>query len=327
MFAAVLGLAATFLYRRYLLGKLGVFTGKEILVGQSTIAALMCIAFFVTVGPWWNTFAPEKQNPSIWWIGLGMTTIVGFVIQFANMRVASLAEASFTAPISAMTPGLVLLSALMIGEKPGRIGIIGIIIVGIGTFIHVREGASWREYLKPLFFWRLFSPVEKLPEAERNKILALRWAYASATCGSIGLLGDGLIARHGDMILAVTIQLVAFALGFMVFVPNRTNDERSKSRFFPRLRANAPRMVIMGIVYGLPFILLGVAFRLAPIASIGSLKRLSLVLIAIGGSRLLGEQSGTRRVLLSMIIVVGAILISLDPTSAVFIDSLDAHLQ
>ena len=58
--AAVLALAATSLYRKYLL-KSGAFTEKELLVGQSTIAAIMCALFLITAGPWWNTFAPHAR--------------------------------------------------------------------------------------------------------------------------------------------------------------------------------------------------------------------------------------------------------------------------
>ncbi|MBI5003534.1 hypothetical protein HZC00_00355 [Candidatus Kaiserbacteria bacterium] len=323
---AIFPIAATFLYRKYLL-MLGIFTEKELLVGQCVIAAVLCFLSLIVIGPWWNTLAIEEANLPVWVFGLILTTVFNVIIQFANMRSARLAETSFIAPIGAMTPGLIMITTILIGERPGAWGIVGIIIVAIGTFVHVREGASWQAYFMPLFFWRIFSSLERFPEAERNDIRALRWAYLAACCSTMGLLGDGLIARHGDMILAVTIQYGVLGGVFLICVPNQAHDERSTGPFMERLQSHLYRMIIMGIVFGLPSILLGVSYRLAPIASIGSLKRLSLVFVAVGAVWLLGEKSGKRRILLSMVIVVGAIFISLDPTQAVLLNRLDQWLK
>jgi len=58
-------------------------------------------------------------------------------IQFANAKAASLdaGEVSLTAPLQAMTPGLITLLALTLGEFPSALGVTGIIIMASGSWI------------------------------------------------------------------------------------------------------------------------------------------------------------------------------------------------
>lgn len=320
---ATVDIAAYTLYRRYL-RILDVFSEKELLVGQCVIASAVCALLFLSIGEWWNELAPEYNNASVWWIALAATTAANVVIQFTGMRVAGLAEASFAAPISAMTPGLVLMSAILIGEHPTSWGIAGIALIVIGVYGHAREGESryWWEYVTPLCFWLAFRNMSALPEKERGKFVALRWSYIGALFATVGLLGDGLVARHGDMLLAVTIELGALAVVYAAFVPNT-----ERTSFFERLSGNWERMATFGVLFAVPFALLGVGFRLAPIADVGSLKRLAIVLTVVGGALLLGEVSGKRRTVFAIIVTIGALLIANDPAPAVVIGSLGEFLR
>ncbi len=324
--AATLGIAVYNLYRKFLLNK-KYFTERELLVGQCTFAAVVCGLWLFLVGGWWNTLAPEKPDTAIWWIALGATTLVGIVIQFANMRSFRLADASFISPISAMTPGLVVLSALLIGESPTTIGLVGIVLIMGGTYAHIREGTKLREYFVPLFFWLAFRRLEGMTKEEANKWRALRWAYIGAVCSTVGLMGDGIYSRHGDMILAVTIQLAVFAGVYALFLPNLAKDEGEFTPLWERLDAYRWHLILLGAIFAIPFVLLGVAFRLAPIADIGALKRLAIVLTVVGGVVLFGEKSGRRRIFFATVIVAGAILVAYDPAPAVMLDSLDAYIE
>lgn len=313
---AVLAMAAEALYRKHLLVQ--GFTERELLVGKCGVAALWCALWLVLAGEWWNSLAPEKTDARMWWIALIATTLANIVIQFANMRATRLAEVSFVVPISALTPGLVVLSGFLIGEIPSTIGLVGIGLIVAGTYAHAREGATLREYFTPLFFWLAFRDTETLSEKERNRFRALRWAYAGALCATVGLMGDGLVARHGDMILAVAIELVVLALVYAAFLP-RTHGVAVGLRRWGQ-------SALLGCLAAVPFLALGLAFRLAPISYIGSLKRLAIVLTVLGGIWLLKESSGARRMFLALVIVSGAMLLVFDPTHAVVLDSLDAYI-
>lgn len=329
---AVTGITAEALLRKYLLsrpvlfGKKMGFTEREMLVAKCGIAALASFLWLALFGGWWNMLAPVRPDAGIWWAALTLTTAANIFIQFANMRATRLAEVSFVAPISALTPGLVLLTAFLIGEHPGPFGMIGIPLIIAGTYVFVREGSPLREYFTPLFVWLAFMSTEHLPLEERTKRRALRWAYASAACGTVGLMGDGLVARHGDVLLAVALELSVLALSYTFFFPRTARGEGDFATLQMRIRANGGQLFTFGLSFAVPFVMLGIAFRLAPIAEIGSLKRLAIFLTVVGAGWLLKERVTSRRLFLAGIIVVGAVFVALDPTQGVLLDNVDAYI-
>lgn len=329
---AVLGMTGEALLRKYLLsrspvlGKKMGFSEKEMLVAKCGIAAFVCFVWLLAFGDWWNGLAAEKSDARMWWTALAFTTLANILIQFANVRATRLGDVSFIAPISAMTPGLVLFTGLLIGEYPDVYGVVGIALIIIGTYVFVREGAPLREYFLPLFVWLVFLSDKHLPEAERTKRRALRWAYASAVCGTFGLMADGLVARHGDLVLAVALELSVLAAVYALFLPRFAKGEGDFAHFKTRFEKSGLLLIAYGTVLAVPFITLGVAFRLAPIAEVGSLKRLAIFFTVIGARWFLGEKVSMRRLLLASIIVTGAVFIALDPTPGAVLNSFDAYV-
>src|SRR3989338_8498892 len=63
-----------------------------------------------------------------------------------------------------------------------------------------------------------------------------------------------------------------------------------------RLRLHKWKMVLIGTFYAIPFIALGVAFRLAPIAYVGSLKRLAILIVVFGAVWYLREKVSMLRI-------------------------------
>lgn len=324
---ATLAIGVFEIYRKYLLNR-KVFTEYELRVGQCGIATVVCALFLLNAGAWWDTLAPQAKNSTMWWSALAMTTAANIIIQFAGMRSARLLDASFRAPIAALTPGLVLITGVLIGEFPSVWGFIGIILIVAGVYAHAREEAPLREYFVPLFFWLAFRSMKGRSEEEQRKMRGLRWTYVGFLCATIGLMGDGLVARHGDMLLAVAIELGVLAMVYATLT--RRKPEKDEGEFAPfreRLSREWKAMVALGVLFAMPFILLGVGFRLAPIVYIGSLKRLAIVITVAGGVWLLREPSGTRRIFLACVVVAGSMLIAFDPTPAVVLDSLDSYIR
>ncbi len=324
---AALAIGVFEIYRKHLLNRM-VFTEYELRVGQCGIASAMCALFLLTVGERWETLAPQTRDPTMWWIALSATTVANIVIQFAGIRSSRLLDASFRAPMAAITPGFVVLTGVFIGEFPSTWGLVGIALIVAGTYAHAREGAPLREYLVPLFFWLVFRSTDGMSAEERNRTLGLRWAYAGSLCATVGLMGDGLVARHGDMILAVAIELGVLSVVYATLTLKKPiKGEGEFAPFLGRFKKEWKWMTGLGVLFAVPFILLGVGFRLAPIVYIGSLKRLAIVITVIGGVWLLRESSGRRRVSLACVVVAGSMLIAFDPTPAVILDSLDAYLK
>lgn len=324
---ATLAIGVYEIYRKYLLNR-GIFTEYELRVGQCGIAMVVCALFLLGAGGWWDTLAPQAKNSTMWWSALTVTTAANIIIQFAGMRSARLLQASFRAPIAAVTPGLVLFTGIFIGESPSMWGFIGIILIVAGVYAHARERAPLREYFVPLCFWLAFHSTKGKSEEEQKKIRGLRWAYVGSLCATFGLMGDGLVARHGDMLLAVALELGVLTMVYAVLTPRKPEkDEGEFAPFLRRLQKEWEWMAGLGVLFSVPFILLGVGFRIAPIAYIGSLKRLAIVITVVGGVWILRESSGTRRILLACVVVAGSMLIAFDPTPAVVMDSLDSYIR
>ncbi|MES2203224.1 MAG: hypothetical protein V4474_02825 [Patescibacteria group bacterium] len=322
---AVCGMTVEGLLRKVLLNHKA-FTERELLVTKCGIAALVSWVWYLCVGGTWNALAPQHFNLPLWLAALAVVTALNVVIQFTNVRMTRIADVSFVTPLAGMTPGLVIGSALLIGERPGWPGIVGVALIMIGTYTHLREGAPLREYFMPLYVWRAVQSTAGLPPEEQKKRRVLRLAYLGALCSTVALIGDGLVGRHGDVTLAVALELSALC-GIFTLFPHTAKGEGVFVPFHARFVKHGGTLVALGVAFAVPFIMLGLAFRLAPIADIAALKRLAIFGTVVGGVWLLGERQKLRRVLLAGIIVAGAMFIAFDPAPAVILESMDQYLM
>ena len=169
---SVASMAGHSVTRKWLFNKSAV-TELELLVFQSGIASLLCGLWFMGFVAW-DELVPFRESLPVFIIAIVGTTIANIGVQFANTRATRLTDLSYTSPISAMTPGFVVVTAAIFGELPSTIGYVGIALVVGGAYAHAREGARLVEYFQPLFVWGLFGQLSHLPEAERLRRLGLR---------------------------------------------------------------------------------------------------------------------------------------------------------
>jgi drug/metabolite transporter (DMT)-like permease len=310
-----LALGAMNVLRSHLM-KQHMLTEGESRVVPYLIGGATCVVWFLGVGESFNLLTPSEPVPTIFWLALAASIAVNVFIQFATIRSYSLGEASLVAPIQALTPGLIIFAAMVLGEIPSTLGYVGIALIAIGTYVHARGGVELRRYFEPLFVWTLLRPYKTLSQNER----ALRWAYLSAIFGTVGLLGDATLARYGDVVLGYVIWF--FVLG-MVFLP--WMEVRRQEKLPPlgvRLRKYAVPIVGQGILLGLGQVLFATAFRLAPVSYVGSLKRLAIMVTVMLAVIYLGEKThASRRIITASIITAGAICLAFDPTQASFTSS------
>jgi drug/metabolite transporter (DMT)-like permease len=319
--------------RKYILNKKILAEGEVRFVPQ-LIGAVFCGLWFFIAGEAFDLLTPSKPDLLLFAIGVLGSVTINVVIHYANVRSIVLGDASLVAPIQAMTPGLIVFAAMLLGERPSLLGYVSIALIAIGTYIHAREGArSWQEFLQPLFVWTFLRSYKQLtPEEQRNEELvqkqnnarALFWAYLSAVCGTIGLMFDSTFSRYGDAVLGSALW--CFLIG-IIFSPGirsgreklRSKEEPHKppSSFRERFRAHAWLIVATGVLVGIQYPLFATAFRLAPVAYVGSLKRLTIMVTVTLAVIYLGEtKSAKRRLTTASIIVLGAIGLAFDPTQA-----------
>lgn len=314
MIFGVFSMAFHSITQRWLLRE-KVLSKTETLLAQHGIS----IIFLFSAIWWWNAWGTSfHSHARIFWIAVLGTSLANIFIQNFNAKAKSLADASLLAPIQAMTPGLVTLVALAIGEVPTKQGIAGIVLIALGVYVHGRENATTlKEYLQPFQFLMLpanFETLssEKQKEAVQNKT-ALRFAYASAGLGTFGLLFDGLTARTGDVALGFGVQAVILTTVFsFLHISVQKKETAALASFMTRFRKHWLAIPLIGVFYGLHVIFIMTAFRLAPIAHIGSLKRFSIVLVALLSWFILHEKKALRRLWPAFIVAAGAFLLAFD---------------
>ena len=309
--------------QRFALRGGGVLSNRQVLLAQHGLSLLVLLASFF----WWAGGAtPVGDQASIFWLAIAGTTLLNVGIQYANVRSLQLADASLVKPIQALTPGLVVVAAMLLHEYPSRQGVAGILLVSVGMYIHAREDAhTLREWLLPLVF--LFTPpdITARPPGERTatleKVLALRWAFFSALLGTGALICDGLAARNGSVELGFCVQAVALTTIFALTIPRPPDPwpYPQPGRFRVWLLAG-----LLGLFYGLHIVLVMTALRLSPVAYIGSLKRFSIVLIGVLSWWVLRERQAKKRLVPICIITIGAMLLALDDSANRLIAILDA---
>ena len=327
--------ASSVIQRRLVKKDCCLFTNSEILLGQNLAALLWA---FLALPIFWVVLnnGAALNNRAVFWSAVAIWCLANIGVQSANVKAAQCADVSLTLPYQAMTPGVLTVAVILLGEKPGTLGYFGIALIAIGSYIHGRLGAgSLVAYLIPL--WRLlFLPrnYHLLPETEKTKVRdeqrGVRWAGLSAFCGTFGLLSEGIAVRYGN-------PLTAFVVGTGVltgvFALNLLIARRSVSRdavlepLALRLHKYWHWLVVKGLMQISCVCMPMIANRYAPIAYVGSMKRLSIPSGVFLSQLFLKERVIPGRWATVTIITVGAVLLVVDGTPAKIVDLLDNYLN
>lgn len=240
--------------------------------------------------------APAVASSVLFWAALSATIVAGIVIHYSIAKSLSLADASFLAPYEALTLLFIAIAAAgLLNEYPTPQGVFGLLLIVCGlAFQRSRRGVS--EHSTP-------APAEKIKRA-------VRWAIISALFSVVGLLGDGLYARNGSVAFASLVYVMALSLVFSIPLVGRKSA--GGVGLGEIVRRHWLATAALGLTNGLHFLLIFVAFRIAPIAYIGGLKRLSIVLVAIFSKLLLREGDFRQRIVIAGLVTIGAVILALD---------------
>lgn len=254
-------------------------------------------------------------------------SLVNTWVQFCNVKAGALAkgEVSLTAPIQAMTPGFITFLALTLGEWPGKIGIIGVMLMIVGSYILLwdKTPSRWYEYFGPLKRLLLLCRLKTLSPDERSKTLAVCWSLGSAAGGTLGLLFDSLYVRRAGSLQGIilgSMVLTTILTGTYILMSGRELASQKLSVVGPQM-AIQPRWVIgaifaSGVLWVAHVFLIQPTYQATLVAYVGTLKRLSILFAVLGGWLLFRESDIKKRLPAAILIVLGAICISLDGTPA-----------
>lgn len=290
---------------------------KLFLVCSFGTAAVLFAAVYVGV---WGFTMPAAILPGFWRAAL-LTAAANLIIQFLSVKAASYkqGEVSLTAPLQALTPGLITFVAVSLGEIPGPIGGLGIGLMALGSYILMLE-------LRLMKSGQVFVPFQMmgavvrwsaLSEIQREKTTVAWLSIGSAFFGTFGLLFDGLYTRRGvnlqglsiGSMIVVSVLTVTYLLWFAFSSDDRKEAFRAVPYWNRKLMWGSllTGALWVGMVYAIyP------AFYVDYVAYVGTLKRLSIISSGLIAWWWFKDQNIKHRLIAAAIVTLGAILLSFD---------------
>lgn len=259
------------------------------------------------------------------WRAVILGALANIFIQFFSIKASSIdaGEVSLTAPLSAMTPGLITILAITLGEYPGKIGIAGIFLMASGSYVLMFEKAPkyWWEYIGPLKRLRLLTKLGHLSPEERGKTIVIVLSLASAALGTFGLLFDGLYTRRGINLQGLTLAMItlmgilssAYSVWYLI-KPDATSEQGRGFGFcFYRHQPKyLGTLAFMICAWTAMMFLFQPTYNHTYVAYVGTLKRFSVLTSVAMGFLFFKEGDFKKRMGAAVLIVLGAALISMD---------------
>lgn len=274
---------------------------------------------------WWGLSAPQQLQNGFWRAAIAAGAI-NIGIQYLHAKALSYkqGEVSLVTLLSALTPGLVTLLALTLGEVPGWVGVAGIgcIVIGSWVLLSKEEPAHWWQwwvYLRPLQVLSLFLEYGSLDERDRERAKVVALGLGSAALSTFGLLAVGLyVRRAGDfqgMWVGITLNWAIVGAAFILL---------NLRRPLALLAEWHRQWGVFGLAaVGYAALLVGANYLEVPVfgetfvAYVGTLNRTRILFgvllvwaLAKLGSTLFREQHLKRRFVAAIVMLLGATLIT-----------------
>ncbi len=294
------------------------FSPLTFLTGYYVAASFIFAAVYLLLwGFSWPALAPG------FWTAVFITSAMNVAIQLLNARAASLAagDVSLTAPLQALTPGLITIVALTLGELPGRIGAAGIGIMMLGSYtllMEPNERFTFRGLIRPFKTLTLLLRWKELQPKEKDWATVVVMSLTAAAFSTVGLLFDGLYVRRGNNIQGLTLGACTFtgvlALTYYIWRLVSPDYSKSQARGKDLLLSGKYWLVILvaGIAWVLHIYGIYPGYRVSYIAYVATLKRVSIVITALIGWLFFHEQHVKKRLFAAILIVLGALLLASD---------------
>lgn len=253
---------------------------------------------------WWMSFTSFFTMLPVFYVllpdwGLPMVAVPYLVVSgiaetayFLSLgRAYELGDLSVVYPLARSSPlFLFVLAVVFFGEEVSPWGVLGILLVVLGVYmIHLKE-FSMADFLKPVTSLRA---------------RASQFALLTALCTSIYSLTDKL------GVTAVTPLVYAFWLDVfvIVFLTPVVLWRRGWTAIMTEWRGSSLRVLVSGFLMRFGYVLVLVAMSLTQVSYILALRQLSVVLGVVFGVGLLGERYGRVRLLSSIIIFAGVLIL------------------
>jgi drug/metabolite transporter (DMT)-like permease len=227
---------------------------------------------------------------NVFWHSLFVGGVLNVIATVLYMKAIKYSDLSITVPLVAFTPLFLLItSPLIVGEFPSLFGLIGVILIVIGSYF-LKFNRRHNGYLEP--FKSLIN--EKGPRF--MLIVAFIWSISS-NVDKIGVLNSNPVQWITAMSVFVSLMLTPFMLFGM---------KKDMGKFFVDLRVLLP----IGFVYSFTILCQMTAISLTLVAYTISIKRTRAIFTVLWGYLIFKERDIKNRLLGSMIMVLGVLFIT-----------------
>lgn len=202
-------------------------------------------------------------------------------------------DLSFVYPLIRSAPVfLVLWAVLLLGERFTTLGVVGIVIVLGGNFLLQSGDGSANGLMAPLSAW-----------SKGSSRLALIGALFLSFGSLIDKVGVGLVHPFLYAVLFIDIEALFFS--------SQVARRRNLRALFIQWYRSRRRLLMAGIV-GVPsYALVLLAMSLSQVSYVIAVRQVSVVIGVLLGVWLLQEREGKLRLLASVLICMGVMLIGL----------------
>ena len=237
-------------------------------------------------------FMPRVEP--VWWIIVLISGVLEVVYFLTLTRAYSTGDLSVVYPIARGSAPLFLLiwAILFLREHPTTAGMLGILIIAAGLYLINLNGIN--DWNRP---WHSF------------KSAAPRWALLTGILISTYTAVDKIGMRHFPPLhyLYLVLFIGWICLSLQWLFPARRADlvaeVADKRRLFSVLAS-----AICGTA---GYTLVLAAMRMSPASYVGAVREVSVVIGAWIGVRFMGERGGTLRIVASILVATGILLIAL----------------
>ncbi len=225
------------------------------------------------------------------WLAIGTGLPIEILALILNLKAIKLSPLSLTMPFLGLTPVfLIFTSFIMLGELPDLPGITGILLIAIGAYL-LNFSSLRNSILDP------FKAVLK----EKGSVLMIIVAFIYSITSNIAKIG----INHSSAAFFGSVYYLLVTVLISVFY--RKNILSSGNI----ISKNIKDLSLIGFFYGLSIVLHFIGLSLTHVAYMISVKRTSLLFSILYGKFMFHEIKIKERLLGSLLIMAGVILITL----------------
>ncbi|NYT05903.1 MAG: DMT family transporter [Methanomicrobiales archaeon] len=229
--------------------------------------------------------------PDFPWAVAG-TVALNIVATVLYYRALAVADLSLCIPMLAFTPVfLIAIAYVILGEVPGPAGAAGILLVAGGAYL-MHWDEDWATPLAP------FAMIVSNPGVMAMAGVALLFAVSSSI--------DKVVVLTSDPLFGSGMVFLLLGVAFSVLSLARSPHAIRPAGPFP-----AAALLAVSVVLAIEAFSINLAYTLAIVPYVISVKRLSIVISVVFGILLLGEGDALRRIAGSACMLAGAVVIAL----------------